>query len=416
MSTATTNHPSAFFGHVKETPETSPAESQEDSSSVDTDDALLDMLGLPQESSEPLSSVISLQEEIVQETNSSPSSKRLVAVPIDLPSKCSRYRYKDCAAATVENFFSQQECERLVQLAQQSSRGFQYITKASHMTPDGETLEVPLQNPNPHKLAVFENERMRNILWKRLETSGLLQQEWLEQFVVRSNSSKPRHLNPRLRVLQYDAQDNDRFEPHFDATTHVDNKYVSKITVLLYLNSGGGVDFEGGETVFMDAHISDQMQGKNINSTGTNHATNSQIHITPRLGQLVMFEHDLYHSGAPLIWGTKHVMRTDILFDDDDNDDDGQGNNSTYEGEEEGSHENTESMAPTSSLLVQDLCDTLNWTPDEQACLNEIGVLNSTLETLLMPGTTLITTLLCDLGIPNHKVSSLLSKAQEHIR
>ena len=36
--------------------------------------------------------------------------------------------------------------------------------------------------------------------------------------------------------------------------------------------------------------------------------------VKPTVGSMVIFHHDLYHSGAPLQDGTKFILRTDIFF------------------------------------------------------------------------------------------------------
>jgi hypothetical protein len=66
-------------------------------------------------------------------------------------------------------------------------------------------------------------------------------------------------------VLKFDATDDDYSAPHFDATTRIDES-ISLLTVLVYLDSGGGVDFEGGETYFLDA---------TANSTASGHSSSS---------------------------------------------------------------------------------------------------------------------------------------------
>ena len=78
-----------------------------------------------------------------------------------------------------------------------------------------------------------------------------------KEFVARYG--QPLGLNLRLRVLQYDAVDNDVFDPHYDVTTFAnddndDNNSCSNrcrtcqslLAVLIYLNQG----FVAGETMF----------------------------------------------------------------------------------------------------------------------------------------------------------------------
>lgn len=385
------------------TPQAKPQEDGYDSScSVDTEDAFLDMLGLKKEANEALPILVMNEEEVSKEEDT-----LFKAIPIPLPPKCSRYGHTNCAAVTIDNFSSPAECDSILRLARQ--RGFQYITEASHVAPDGSAYKVQLQNPNPHKLAVFENKPFTDRLWKRLvHQTNLNKSNWMQHFQKRTHSGPPLGLNPRLRVLQYDAQDDDRFEPHFDATTHLGPQKTSRITVLLYLNPGDGVDFEGGETLFLNSHIS------TYNATvpqpkPTNH--DNATKIPPKLGKLVLFEHDLYHAGAPLTWGTKHVLRTDILFE--------RKKDAVVEIEtKEGSNTNrsTDHSQPAAILLVQDLCGRHNWSSTEQAVLEDMGLLQDTLESFLVPGTGLLTELLLDGRIARDKIDKFLTAAKDCVK
>jgi hypothetical protein len=223
------------------------------------------------------------------------------------------------------------------------------------------------------------------------------------------NCGMPVGLNPRIRILRYDATDNDRFEPHFDATTYIDRqqqhpeeeqqqKQKSLLTVLVYLNSGGGVDFSGGETCYLDSHISTSstLGATTIHGIEPNIVTPTSTVTTKVIaetGKVVIFEHDLYHSGAPLISGTKYVLRTDVMFLD----------NSEYiheveqlqHGAEEiidnnielgPSKEQTASMplpsgASTTNLVI-DLCHSLKFSEEDMAFLDSMCMLDMTIENL----------------------------------
>ena len=153
---------------------------------------------------------------------------------------------------------------------------------------------------------------------------------------------KPVGINPRLRVLKYDAVDGDEFQPHFDKTTTMNLPLIkskskdivvdsnqhhnyqqqqgslhevqtSAVTVLLYLNDGGRVDFGGGETVFLSNTIENQTRRAFGRNRSKNNDGDAAI-VRPSAGTVVLFEHDLYHCGNPLEWGTKYVLRTDIMF------------------------------------------------------------------------------------------------------
>ena len=399
-------------------------EEDDSSSSVDTQDALLELLGLSSQAqgsspsdakSPPLSSILVMQDEEECETC---VSNLEAAIPIELPPKCSRYGHapQDCAAVVIPAFYSPAECQNLIQWGQKT--GFQYITEASHVAPDGTSYTVQLQNPNPHKLAVLEHKPTIAGLWHKLVHShNIFQADWMTRYRTRTGYAAPVGLNPRVRVLQYDASDNDRFEAHFDATTQVKvangSTQTSRLTVLLYLNTGGGIDFEGGETLYLDAHIGSDNSVKTA-------ATVNQVKVVPQQGTLVAFEHDLYHAGAPLVWGTKHVMRTDILFDlpEDDSPREGQCNQKAFNSQETKSGDtslssNIENGHRSTTVLA--LCQEMNWSQHQQSVLHDMGLLDTTLESFLVPGTTILTELLTDGGIDGSSLKDFLKVAQERV-
>lgn len=88
-----------------------------------------------------------------------------------------------------------------------------------------------------------------------------------------------------LRVYRYDVGH------HFGL--HSDQSYTrgdarSLLTLLVYLDD----DFDGGETEFPDEHQT----------------------IAPCKGDALWFQHALLHAGKHVTRGTKHVLRTDVLY------------------------------------------------------------------------------------------------------
>jgi len=88
-----------------------------------------------------------------------------------------------------------------------------------------------------------------------------------------------------LRIYRYEVGH------HFGL--HTDQSYTqdharSLLTLLVYLDD----DFDGGETEFPDEHRT----------------------ITPRTGDALWFQHALLHAGNAVTRGTKHVLRTDVLY------------------------------------------------------------------------------------------------------
>ena len=243
-------------------------------------------------------------------TSPSPSPVRYERISVPPNSHRHFHPPHRCWAYQFPHLLSIEECQQLIDVASSgsSTSAFQYVTQALHITPDGEQLAVQLQNPNRHKLSVFSHSASVDLIWNKLQEALVLLDEaegdpknsLLDPFLDRESVEPPVGINPRLRVLRYDSKDGDDFLPHFDATTRIDNSGMSLLTVLLYLNTGGGVDFDGGETIFWNA--------ADLSNP------HSAVQVIPEAGKVVVFEHDLYHSGQSLQWGTKYVLRTDLLF------------------------------------------------------------------------------------------------------
>mmetsp|Transcript_17554 Transcript_17554/g.51202 ORF Transcript_17554/g.51202 Transcript_17554/m.51202 type:complete len:398 (-) Transcript_17554:464-1657(-) len=364
--------------------------SEDEDNSVDTDECFLEMLGFSAEECAGLQMANAEDDESddrgISATSSSQEERAApVTRRIDVPPRCSRYLHppEECAAFVVEDFLTRDECDGLVEMGASLNGGFRYVTEAAHTSPDGTTHTVLLQNPNPHKLSVFEHTPTVEGLWRRLEGQVV---PHIRDFVERTGCGPPLGLNPRLRVLRYDSGDNDRFLPHFDATTLVGLDKRSLLTVLVYLNDGGGVEFEGGETVYLDSVA---------------HSSGEGMKIAPSAGKVVIFEHDLFHSGAPLCWGTKYVMRTDILFRD--------------RGEE-----TSEKMISAKNRCVEqdtpcsitDMCKRLQLSEEETQILDDIGLLEVTVESFLSPGITALKAMLGE-GLGPSTIDLLVCEAMK---
>jgi predicted 2-oxoglutarate/Fe(II)-dependent dioxygenase YbiX len=215
---------------------------------------------------------------------------------IKLPSGCSGLGFAsdECLAVVVDDALTEEECKGLID---RGAPQFQYIREARHEV-DGKAYYVKIQNPKKYKLAVFEDGELTRCLWERIRERI---SPAVDLFAARSRCGEPLGLNPRLRVLHYSGED--QFEAHYDRIVpDEESGQQSMITVLVYLNNGGGDEFSGGETIFLDS--ADPSQGP--------------VPVEPKVGRAVIFEHVLYHTGSPLAameTGSKYVMRTDIMFE-----------------------------------------------------------------------------------------------------
>eukprot|EP00592_Proboscia_alata_P029944 CAMPEP_0194443156 /NCGR_PEP_ID=MMETSP0176-20130528/126546_1 /TAXON_ID=216777 /ORGANISM="Proboscia alata, Strain PI-D3" /LENGTH=466 /DNA_ID=CAMNT_0039269365 /DNA_START=60 /DNA_END=1460 /DNA_ORIENTATION=- len=373
--------------------------------SIDTNEALNELLGL-----DFGSGLIIADEDDDDTAPSSPSPLPVIVNSniqrIALPPNASRHGYPSpsCLAVTMDNILSPSECQDIIQTASLASQSFQYITEAVHTAPDGSSHLVELQNPNPHKLSVFENPVVLSALWSRLEDPVRSAIRAHNHNSVRNhlNTADLRGLNPRLRVLKYDASDQDQFKPHYDATTTVGDggggELQSLLTVLVYLNNGAcKAEFSGGETLFLDSKA----------CTSGIVDTDASVSVVPTAGKVVVFEHDLYHASSLLEWGTKYVLRTDVLFDV-------ASDTPVTNRETNGSEPKAEIRKEETNMTIVELCHQLQFSSDETEVLDSLGILDVTIESFCAPGVTMLR-LMMD-GIRTEKINALIQSAFELLK
>lgn len=173
----------------------------------------------------------------------------------------------------------------------------------------------------------------------------------------------PAGVNPTLRVLQYSP--GDHFELHQDGSYTIapsgeDPGGRSFLTLQIYLNEGGGADFTGGSTRFFKdvaailaaspsasslalapASASNSANSSattvdNIGSSSSNGAVACALaaeaaeadearaktapgaveDVVPRLGRVLLFQHNLWHCGERVSAGCKYVLRSEIMYRD----------------------------------------------------------------------------------------------------
>mmetsp|Transcript_1583 Transcript_1583/g.4332 ORF Transcript_1583/g.4332 Transcript_1583/m.4332 type:complete len:240 (-) Transcript_1583:344-1063(-) len=160
-------------------------------------------------------------------------------------------------------------------------------------------------------------------------------------------------------------------------------------------------------------------------STPNAASTPTTVTVTPRAGRLVLFEHDLYHSSAPLAWGTKFVLRTDILLEDSHNDDDDKkgkrgDNDSNCKSPKQSkdiqkSLDNPKNDASTSEApcvsIVHDLCEALQWSPEHRRVLQDMGLLHDSIQAFLVPPRAQLSQMLAEEGIPRPQIQVFLDLA-----
>ncbi len=167
---------------------------------------------------------------------------------------------------TIHGVLSDDECEALVREAE--AIGF---TDAPITTAIGFVMRPDIRN---NTRVILDDRPRAQRLWER---------------VAPRIPTVHRHatvvgLNERFRFYRY--REGQYFEWHRDGAFRRNAEESSMLTLLVYLND----DYLGGHTEFGDFQAAE-----------------------PRRGMVLVFEHGLRHRGAPVLRGTKYVLRTDVM-------------------------------------------------------------------------------------------------------
>jgi WD40 repeat protein len=101
-------------------------------------------------------------------------------------------------------------------------------------------------------------------------------------------------LNSRLRFCRYAEQQ--YFHRHLDGVYYRSEIEQSKLTFMVYLNSA--TEFEGGRTLFYKSKENEEIWAEYI----------------PKKGDLIVFDHNVWHEGEVLKSGEKYILRSDIIY------------------------------------------------------------------------------------------------------
>ena len=271
----------------------------------------------------------------------------------------------ECLCVYVDSVVDGADCAALVA---RGAPALKYITQAADNEASKTGAAVALQNPRRYQLAAWRDDEFAARLWQSLLAGG--GGAAVAAWAAKRGLGEPFGLNDRLRLLRY--RPGDRFESHFDREVPTDcGRHRSLVTVLLYLNDAD--NFEGGATLFEDTADAKRFAA-----------------VAPARGRVVLFEHDLWHSGAPVVAGTKLVLRTDVLFD---------------------AAAPKPPPAPAQSRDrakgVRGLADAV--APDLADALDAIGLLDCGVEALLAPGRAAYAAMLAD--APDSQVDRLWAAA-----
>lgn len=202
-----------------------------------------------------------------------PARTRIVALSTDGASRC----------WLLPDFLSASECEAEITAAQ--ARGFALAGS-----------DFPPSYRNNRRL-VRDDAALADALYARLLAN--LDADTLEH-QAEGRHWRPTGVNPRLRYCRYAP--GEAFHLHQDGVRHEPDGRRSFLTFMIYLDDPAR--FEGGATRFF-AH------GPEGDAEGDNPVL---LELRPPQGSLILFDHGLWHDGDEVLAGTKHVLRSDLLF------------------------------------------------------------------------------------------------------
>lgn len=168
---------------------------------------------------------------------------------------------------TINNFWSPQRCQTFIQWGEEE--GFEEA-----QINIGFGKQVMNKGIRNNLRLIFDDQELVDDLWENLEI-----------FAPKETTlGRAIGLNERLRFYKY--LPGMRFKGHQDGSFIRNINEWSSFTFMVYLNE---VE-KGGETKFLNTLI------------------------PPKTGQALIFKHELWHEGSPIIEGIKYVLRTDIMY------------------------------------------------------------------------------------------------------
>lgn len=177
----------------------------------------------------------------------------------------------------------QEECTALLDITQRSDS-----FRGALLSEDAVRGGYPDPSVRKSSMISLHHPLFADFLWSRLQP--------LFMDLNLTSEITPCGVNDHIRFLRYVP--GEYFKPHTDgnrtqSATEAKPACESFLTMVLYLNEG----FEGGSTRF---HA--MRGGEGV------------LDVAPRVGDLLVFDHQLYHEGAELVSGVKYILRTDVMF------------------------------------------------------------------------------------------------------
>jgi WD40 repeat protein len=181
-------------------------------------------------------------------------------------------------------FLSEAECEAEIAAAQQ--RGFEAADR-----------DFPPTYRNNRRQVLDDTDTAQRLYARLLDR---LPASALQRCDDAARRWRMSGINPRLRYCQYLAHQ--AFFLHQDGVRYAADGSRSFLTFMIYLDDPS--TFEGGATRFF----------RGGPGSGFEHAAEAILALRPPRGSLIVFDHALWHDGAEVLSGRKHILRSDLMF------------------------------------------------------------------------------------------------------
>jgi hypothetical protein len=173
------------------------------------------------------------------------------------------------SAWVLSNVFTEDECNKLIEYG--NSIGYESIEDEYPCTYRNNTRFIKTLPSFARELYMRISKFIPNTLYNKWEKSGL---------------------NDYFRFCKYEK--NGIFVMHQDTSYRPSFNYQSLLTCMIYLNNT-----DGGNTRFYQDHNNIKII---INE------------ISPKPGQIIIFDPDIWHDGAKVLSGEKYIIRTEVMY------------------------------------------------------------------------------------------------------
>jgi predicted 2-oxoglutarate/Fe(II)-dependent dioxygenase YbiX len=181
---------------------------------------------------------------------------------------------------TVSEVFDREECRDLI--ARAESLVFE---AASVRTSNGPQMMTQIRN---NDRVVFSDNELANAMWSRIHS-----------FLPKLDGQVACGVDSQLRIYRYFP--GQQFKRHKDGAVTNELGQTSKLSYLIYLND----DCDGGSTTFRDY----------LDVNGTREKR--EFIVMPSAGTALLFRHERWHEGTPVMAGAKYVLRSDVFYKQD---------------------------------------------------------------------------------------------------